>query len=126
MFKIENKNILITRGDMGIITFKPKNIDGTDYIFKSGDVVRISVSEKKNCNNVVLKKDVTPVEESTEVDILLNSADTKLGDIINKPKDYWYEIVLNPDTDAQTIIGYDEDGPKLFTIFPENDGGVIS
>lgn len=35
--------------------------------------------------------------------------------------DYWYEVELNPETEAQTIIGYDEDGPKIFRLYPEGD-----
>jgi hypothetical protein len=45
----------------------------------------------------------------------------KIGDVISKHKDYWYEVVLNDDTLPQTIIGYDEDGAKLFRLFPEGD-----
>ena len=43
----------------------------------------------------------------------------KVVDVISKPKDYWYEVVLNDDSYPQTIIGYDADGPKLFRLYPE-------
>lgn len=45
--------------------------------------------------------------------------ETKIGEYISKPKEYWYEIELNPETYPQTIIGYDEDGPKVLILYPE-------
>jgi len=93
--------------------------DGEIYTFKAGEVVRIKVFEKKACENVVLQKDF-PVEADTEtVEILLLEEDTRFGGIISKPTDYWYEVELNPLNNPQTIIGYDEDGAKIFKLFPE-------
>ena len=77
--------------------------------------------EKNHHENVVIQKDVTVESETTSVDISLYKEDTKIGELINKPKDYWYEIELNSDTSPQTIIGYDVDGPKLFRLYPEGD-----
>ena len=51
--------------------------------------------------------------------ISLNKEDTTIGDIINTPIDYWYEVQLNPETNPQTIIGYDENGAKIFRLYPE-------
>lgn len=118
MFKIVGNDIHITRGDIASLNISAKNGD-TDYTFKTGDVVRLNVVEKKDCNCVVLQKDVTVSEESLSVEIDLEGKETKFGEVINKPKQYWYEVELNPETAPQTIIGYDEDGAKLFTIYPE-------
>lgn len=49
----------------------------------------------------------------------ITSNETKIGNIINRPVIYWYEIVVNPDTNAQTIIGYDDGGAKEFILYPE-------
>ena len=57
--------------------------------------------------------------EAESVTINLTKEDTKIAEIINKPVDYWYEIEMNPDTEPQTIIGYDEDGEKIFRLYPE-------
>lgn len=122
MFKIDSntKQIMITRGDIGTITVSALNDDGTDYEFKTGDIIRFGVFTKKNMNDIKLQKDVEVITATTEVDINLNSEDTTIGDIINKPVDYWYEIQLNPDTEPQTLIGYDdEEGARLFTLYPE-------
>ena len=77
------------------------------------------VFEKRSCDRVVLSKSVEAVEGATSVTISLNTEETRIGSVLHKPKDYWYEIELNPETRPQTIIGYDENGPKIFTLFPE-------
>lgn len=85
------------------------------------DVLRFRVLEKNHYDSTVMTKDVTITSETSSVDIVLDSNDTRIGAIISKPKDYWYEVELNPNTAPQTIIGYDADGPKIFRLFPEGD-----
>lgn len=120
MFVINSEDLSIyaTRGDAVAFTVSAE-ANGAPYRFLVGDVVRFTVYGRKDASNVVLQKDF-PVTETTEVvGIFLNEADTKIGDVISKPKDYWYEVTLNPFTEPQTIIGYDEDGAKIFKLFPE-------
>ena len=124
MFSINNdKSIHLTRGDIAVIEIGASKSETEDYTFKKGDIIRIRVFEKNHHENVVIQKDVTVESETTSVDISLCKEDTKIGELINKPKDYWYEIELNSDTSPQTIIGYDSYGPKLFRLYPE--GGDI-
>lgn len=114
----DDKSIYATRGDALPLSVSADD-GGEAYKFQPGDVVRFKVYGKKDAAAVALQKDF-PVYEATEaVDILLTGADTKIGDVISKPTDYWYEVELNPDTYPQTIIGYDEDGAKVFRLFPE-------
>ena len=116
----DDLSIYATRGDIVFFTVTAEDA-GKNYKFQVGDVVRIKVYGKKDAENVVLQKDF-PVTEITEsVDIYLTEQDTKIGEVISKPKDYWYEIELNPYDNPQTIIGYDEDGAKVFKLFPEGD-----
>ena len=118
----EKGNIEHTRGDILPLAITTTNDDGTDYVFKVGDVVRFTIYKKKDCSCVELQKDVVVEEETTEVYIDLTREDTKIGGLISKPVDYNYEVQLNPDTYPQTIIGYTvKDGPKLFTLTPEAD-----
>ena len=120
MFRInEDKSIYLTRGDVASVVVSTKDAEGKDYVFAAGDVVRIKVFEKRGCDCVVMQKDIVVEAETTEANISLEKDDTKIGGIIHKPKDYWYEIELNPDTAPQTIIGYDEDGAKVFRLYPE-------
>ena len=122
MFSInDDKSIHLTRGDIAVIEVGASSSETEYYTFKTGDIVRIRVFEKNHHENVVIQKDVTVESETTSVDISLYKEDTKIGELINKPKDYWYEVELNPDTSPQTIIGYDSDGPKLFRLYPEGD-----
>lgn len=120
MFKIENKEIHLTRGDVASIEVRAL-IDGTDYTFQVGDVVRFKVFKKNDCGCVEIQKDITVETAGLSVDVNLTSEDTKIGELINKPVDYWYEVELNPDTHPQTIIGYDEDGGKTFKLYPEGN-----
>jgi virulence-associated protein VagC len=119
MFKVnEDKSIYLTRGDHIQLTLMAS--DGDDaYTFRQGDLVRFKVFEKKNCENVVLQKDFRLESDTTEVVITLEEEDTKIGEEISKPKDYWYEVEVNPEIQPTTIIGYDEDGAKIFKLFPE-------
>lgn len=124
MLKIVGTEIKITRGDSGIIPVSATNYDNTDYTFKVGDTVRFKVFKNKDCGCVVLQKDVEIKTETTIVNVELTGADTRIGELIIKPTEYWYEVELNPDTKPETIIGYDEEGAKLFTLYPE--GGDLN
>lgn len=114
----EDMTIYATRGD--VVYFQAeKKVGESKYLFQPQDIVRIKVYEKKNCSKVVLVKDFVVEEESTSVNIFLEKNEMKFGEIISKPKDYWYELELNPDTFPDTFVGYNEDGPALFKLFPE-------
>lgn len=122
MFTINSDlSIYLTRGDAVAIEIGANLSEEEQYTFKIGDVVRFKVFEKNRCNNVVLTKVINVEQETTSVDLCLSSEDTKIGDLISKPKDYWYEVEVNPDTSPQTIIGYDQTGPKIFRLYPEGD-----
>ena len=115
----DDNSIYLTRGDIASIQITALNSSGEEYLFKSGDIVRFSIFEKGRYDNLVLRRDVKVTTETKFVSINLSGNDTKIGELINKPKQYWYEVELNPDTAPQTIIGYDNNGPKILTLFPE-------
>ena len=107
----DDMSVYVTRGDYCNIPVA--------HQFQSGDMVRFKVTKKKDCNTVVLQRDFV-VESATETFVIsLTGNDTKIGEVISKPTDYWYEVELNPETNPQTIIGYDEDGAKILKLFPE-------
>ena len=126
MFQInEDLSIYLTRGDVALFSVTAEK-DGESFLFQPDDVIRLNVYAKKNCDDVVIRKDFKADVETDRIDILLTKEDTKVGKIISKPTDYWYEVVLNPVTNPQTIIGYDDDGAKLFRLYPEgNDAEEI-
>lgn len=112
MFLIDGDTINITRGDKGIIELTIE-----DYIFSAGDIIEFRVYEKNGLDKLpVLSKKITVTEESTSVQIELTSEDTKIGNIQNQSRKYWYEIELN---DNQTVIGYDANGAKTLILYPE-------
>lgn len=121
MFNIDakTKQISVTRGDVVSFTVGANLNRNKKYVFKAGDIVRFKVIKSQDCNCVIMSKDVVAVEGETAVEINLNSKETRIGEIINKPQKYWYEVELNPDRGAQTIIGYDNEGPKIFMLYPE-------
>lgn len=116
----EDLSIYVTRGDIVALSVTADD-KGKPYTFQPGEIVRFAVYGKKDCTNVVLQKDFPVTAVTQSVDIFLTEEDTKIGEVISKPKDYWYEVVLNPFDNPQTIIGYDTDGTKVFKLFPEGD-----
>ena len=119
MFQVnDDLSIYVTRGDMVFLKVSAEN-NGEVYTFQPGEVVRFKVFAKKNCEDVVLQKDFPITAVTQEVEVVLDGEDTKIGDVISKPRDYWYEVELNPFDNPVTIIGYDEDGPRVFKLFPE-------
>ncbi len=124
MFFIDDElTIHITRGDAAVLSISA-SVGETAYEFKAGDVVRLKVFAKKNCADVVLNKDVKITEPISAVEIVFDKEDTKIGEVISKPVDYWYEVELNPETHPQTIVGYDDNGAKVFKLYPE--GGIAN
>ena len=122
MFYIEKGiNIYVTRGDKLPLAITMQNQDKTPYIFKRDEVIGFKVIEKDNMANVLVDKRFTVQEDTENVDIDLLSEDTRIGELINEPEEYWYEIELNPDTpDTNTIVGYDQKkGAPLFVLLPE-------
>lgn len=120
MFYIsEDKTIHLTRGDIATLVIGATQGEGGQYTFVTGDAVRLKVFERRGCDCVVLQKDLLIEEDTPSLNIYLDKEDTKIGGIIHKPKDYWYEVELNPETAPQTIIGYDEGGAKIFRLYPE-------
>ena len=122
MFAIDGKDISATRGDIVFFSVVA-NDDGVPHVFKQGDQLRIKIFEKKGCDKVVLQRDFPVLEDTEQVEVFLSEEDTKIGESINKPIDYWYEIELHTPSGPQTIVGYDEDGPAVFRLLPEGGEG---
>jgi len=114
MFIIKNETFYVTWGDKGSfdITFQ-------DYTFSANDEIELNVYEEDAMDEEpVLNKKLVVAAAADTVTMNLNHDDTKLGDPSNEKRVYWYEITLNGE---QTPFCFDENGPKLFYIYP---GGV--
>lgn len=119
MLKTNNdtKTISVNRGDQGqSFDFSIPLDDGSFYTFQVGDVIMFGVYNRNKLNeDAVLLKEYTIDEAKTKVTLNFDKDDFVIGDLINKPVTYWYEIQLN----NNTIIGYDENGAKEFILYPE-------
>ena len=116
MLKIEDKVISINRGDKDQSFDFSIMADNETYTFKVGDVIKFGIYNKKALEKeAVILKEIIVDEETDKITIGLTQEETTIGDIVNKPIDFWYEIQLN----ENTIIGYDEEGAKIFRLYPE-------
>lgn len=124
MFKIKGKTIHITRGDGGTISIRvPQGEDF--YEFKENDKIVFIVKPKNGFDSeeYSLRKELILEEDTKNPMISLTKIDTLIGEPINKPVTYWYELSLNDD---QSFICYDEDGAKEFILYPDGyDGSEI-
>lgn len=112
MFRVENDVFKVTRGDKGIFTF---SID--DYTFEVGDIIKFKIYNKKGLDlPPVFYKEIIIKNACESIDIYFTSEDTRIGELLNKRKEYWYEIELN---ENQTVKGFDDDGAKIFYLYPE-------
>lgn len=128
----EENTIYLTRGDATqkdfnnlAFQFPIYNADTEQeelYQFKPDDKISFVVVEKKGyTKEEILRKDYTLKElgytkPTTTPEIPLTAEDTKLFELTNKRKTYWYDIVLN---DEITILGYDDEGAKKLIVYPE-------
>jgi hypothetical protein len=105
MYKVENGNIYITRGDTAAFTL---NIDG--YTAAEGDTLTFSV--KKNCNDAqaLITKDIDPTDKTFTVE----HEDTATLDF----GDYFYDVQLR--REDGTEVTYDTVIiPHTFTVGAE-------
>lgn len=113
-----NKTISFNRGDKVSFTFNADDSDGNPYTFLTTDVITMNVFRpKKYTDGAVFTIDFAVDTEGTSVTLELTAVNTKaMCPMINEPLTLWYELVLNDD---ETLVGYDDDGPKLMKIYPE-------
>lgn len=130
MFSInkDDLSISVTRGDSILFDVEATQGDNELYTFQDGDKVIFKVYEKKNASNVIIRAETEVEQETQKVQISVSAEDMKAAvGVINKPTDYWYEVSLETTTDTaqgqqksvQTIIGYDDNGAKIFRVYPE-------
>lgn len=128
----DNTTLYLTRGDVThkdynrlafyypIYNFETKEEE--KYEFQLDDVISLIIFEKKGyTKKELLRKNYTIsdlgyVVPTTTPEIELTEEDTKVFELANKPKTYWYDLVLNNNT---TMLGYDPNGAKKIIVYPE-------
>ena len=118
MYLIKDNKIEVSRGDAFSIDFTIEN-----YVFQPSDVVKMSVFDKgSDFEDYYVEIDGQIDTENNKVVFSFSEDDTStIGEAISKPTTYWYEISLNGD---QTVLGYDDDGPKEMIIYPAKVGEI--
>ena len=117
-----NYNIETNRGDRLSLDFKFKRKSTGEFlVFQVDDVVRFKIMKKNNCDDIVLQEDIKFQEAGETITLDIPSEKMKIGEIIYKPVDYWYELELYPDTPSSiTLLGYTKaSGPRILTLTPE-------
>lgn len=107
----EKYTITHNRGDKGAI-----RINSNTGSFKVGDTLKFSIVKKGDYNDVIFQKEFEVTEESNIYFLTFTNEEMRIGDVISKEKEYYYEIEMNDDT---TLIGYDENKHKKFILYPE-------
>ena len=111
MFKIVHNTVHVTRGDSGVITVKFK--DGS--VLPEGSDVTFGVYRKNELDaEPVLWKLQTISSNETSVDLYIDGT-FNMENPENGREEYWYELKVGPDN---TVLGYDENGPKIFYLYP--------
>lgn len=119
---IDDNEIHITRGDRALINLVIPINKKVNYTFQPNDVITFAVYEKDMMSGYALIHKEFKIEEKTDTCVIeLTSEDTKIGELIDEPVEYWYEIYYNGD---QTVIGYDYYGEKIFMLYPEGSDNV--
>lgn len=119
MWEVTDNIIRVSRGDSGSFDLTIPIAEDENYEFAAGDKIQFRIFKKKDYSDIVFEKEIE-VEETIETVIIpLSAEETKIGEEINKPETYWYEIDLN---NEQTIIGYNEEGPAQFILYPAKGG----
>ena len=123
MFKInkDDLSLHITRGDSALFDVEVTDSNGNAHEFSGDEEVTFKVSEAKSTEDAIISVTGSITEDRTKAQIYLNEETTrKIGAPVSKPIDYWYEISLKgADGSVQTVIGFDENGAKILTLYPE-------
>lgn len=94
------------------------------YTFQLDDKIAFVVKEKKGYTKTeVLRiektlREMGEVEPTQYPEIQLTAEDTKVFDLLNKKKTYWFDLVLN---DTTTMLGMDMEGASKLIVYPESE-----
>lgn len=114
MYRVKNKNIYLTRGDSCKI-----EVVSDSGSFHEDDTLTLYITKAGDITDIVFQKTITIISNNSVAYIPLTAEETLIGDPIkNGERTYWYQIKKN---DEDTITGYDEDGAKLFILWPSAD-----
>ncbi len=105
----DTKQVYHQRGD--------KLVYPIEYDFKKYDVISFAIYSARKLNEkpIVFEK-FTIDKDCDSYTIEIDFETMKIGNMLNRKKDYWYEISLN---DEKTLVGFTDETPAYFTLLPE-------
>ena len=117
MFKVVNKDILVSGGDYGQLNLTAVDVD-TDvrYTFNKGDKIEFRVSDFYR-QKILIDKTIYITENTDTVVIELNGTDTDINDDTINPHDYVYDIVYN---DVYSLVCFSDEVQPKFTVYPRH------
>ena len=119
--EIINDIIHINRGNRLLFDYTIDS-NGSDYVFEEDDIVTFSVYRKLEMDDEpVVNKNFVPEVGTTMVSIDIPNEEMRIGEPINQPEEYWYQIRLNEDV----VSGYNSSGPKKLILYPEGKRIVV-
>ena len=111
MFKFTNNTFHVTRGDSGSITIAYK--DGS--VLPNTICFRVYGKDDLN-SDPIINKELAIDSGSTSYDLYIYGEDTmQMENPENGKEEYWYELKIGP---TNTVLGYDEQGAKIFYLYP--------
>lgn len=114
--ELVDTHLKINRGNTLRFDYSIEAGEDTLYVFKEDDIVTFSIYNAFGLNeDPLLTKSFKPEPDTTELKIVVSKEEMKIGPMENMEIDYWYEITLN----EETVSGFDGNGPKIITIYPE-------
>ena len=134
MIAVEGTTIHLTRGDstkkdynnlaFEYPIFNLATQEEEKYMFQLDDKITFVAMEKKGyTKEEIFKKEYTLrdlgyVQPTETMELPLTEEETKKFPLYDKPKTYWYGIILN---DKTTMLGYDDEGAKKIIVYPESE-----
>jgi hypothetical protein len=116
MFKLQNKTILISRTESGILQVKRKQ--GTMEEF-AGTINELKIYHKEGLTEkpIAIISGHINTEDKNLLEFDLGAFTNKSENEIefsNEPVEYWYELKIND----KIVLGYDETKAKILWLYP--------
>ena len=119
MFKVVNKDILVSCGDFGQIELNAVDVNTNDrYMFNKNDKIEFRVSDFYR-QKILIDKTIYVDEPTDTIVIELNGKDTDINEDTINPHDYVYDIVYN---DVYSLVCFNDEIQPRFVVYPRHRG----
>lgn len=117
MFKVINKDILVSNGDYGQLNLTAVDVDtAVRYIFAEGDKIEFKVSDFYR-QKILIDKTIYVESPTDTIIIELNGIDTDINEDTINPHYYVYDIVYN---DVYSLVCFTDEVQPHFVVYPRH------